>query len=625
MNSDKLQNTDIPNFDDTEPMEDLPKFEETSHLESNNSLGQNTPMSSLAAAGYSASSGWGPQVSAALLSLGNLGQEKLHDIAPSIIPDTSSQIDEELLAQGFTGDLKPKTTLELYRELRDSARQTQKEAQQEHPVASTIGAIGGGLALGSGLGALTKAGGALGTAASYLTSPLGQAAEGAGLLTRMGTGALNALPMSAALSVGLSDADLTKGEIVEAAKDIAKGGITGALVGGAIPLAGAAVSGTVKTIGKLKSIPPVDTFIKSMKKASEGIDLKSPEFLVQSRDQLKNIADDLNTGIRSNVKNLFNEQQEILKKLEQEGIKVDSHKVVNNLTNDLLDLPTLTDDEIKLISKAMPILDKPQSVLELNRTIKTIKDLKGRLPIDSAQEKLNEAADRLVSIRDNLSPDISQINNKLFELIDAGEALMGKNPLDYLNSREVMTMKENLSSKFEQILTPKQESLFTDIFQKGLKTSKGVKVSPLEEQLPSTKSTLSKVKEIAENIDLSKKISEPLLKDVSLSHPFRSAGKIISSGAGKVGALAGETIKQSKDFVVTGAQTLSKSSAQELNQMGEKLLAQSSAVAKEYGNVLKQAATKNPTSRSALIYSLMQQPTFRELYLKNFSSNSIED
>lgn len=610
MNSDKLQNTDIPNFDDTEPMEDLPKFEETSHLESNNSLGQNTPMSSLAAAGYSASSGWGPQVSAALLSLGNLGQEKLHDIAPSIIPDTSSQIDEELLAQGFTGDLKPKTTLELYRELRDSARQTQKEAQQEHPVASTIGAIGGGLALGSGLGALTKAGGALGTAASYLTTPIGQAAPTAGLGARVLTGALNALPMSIAMGAGLSEADLTKGEVLQTLKDTASAGIAGAGIGASLPLVGATLQG-------LKKISIADNFLNSMKKSYEGVDLKSPNFLVQSRDRLKNIADKLNTDIRSNVKDLFNAKQDILKELDRQGVQIDSHKIINDLTNDLLSIPSLTDDEMKIISKTLPIITKPQSVLELDRAIKNIKDLKSRIPVDSAQEKLVEGIDRLTSIRDNLSPEISEINNKLFQVIDAGEALLGKNPLDYLNSREVMTMKDGLSSKFEQILSPKQESSLSDIFQKGLKTSKGARVLPLEEQIPATKSVIPEVKEVVKDINLSKKLTEPFLSNLSVTHPIHSISETASKLSAHTARFLGSTGRSIKEGT---AFALSNAPKEVLEEMGD-ILQKTTGASKEYGNILKQAASRNSTGRNAIIYSLMQQPGFREIYSKQFGSD----
>jgi len=107
----------------------------------------------------------------------------------------------------------PEALVELYRRHRDEERAKNQAAQEAHPLAY----VGGGVAGGVGLGALTG---------------------GASLPATVGYGAANAL--------GESNADLTKGDTGQALKDTA----TGAVAGGLLHGAGKVVGGVGKALFK---------------------------------------------------------------------------------------------------------------------------------------------------------------------------------------------------------------------------------------------------------------------------------------------------------------------------------------------------------------------------------------
>lgn len=137
----------------------------------------------------------------------------------------------ELGIGAFTGEDDGKGLSRLsdaYVRARDKARSNLSQGQEDHPVASTVGAIGGGVALGLGA---AKAG----------LSPMANSA-GAGLMGRVGAGLKEGAAYGGAYGFGSGEG------LADSAGDAMAGAATGAVVGGAIPAIGAGVSKASKPI-----------------------------------------------------------------------------------------------------------------------------------------------------------------------------------------------------------------------------------------------------------------------------------------------------------------------------------------------------------------------------------------
>ena len=167
--------------------------------------------------------------------------------------ESPTQVNERLTKEGFTGDVGPTSTKELYREARDENRQAHKEAQEANPWSYLGGELAGGVLGFKGAGmALGKAGVA---APALVAAP--EAATGlSGALARIGAHSVNAAPLGAAFGLGASEADLTSGkseDIKQAIKDTGVGAVTGSLVGAGLSTAGEAVGGIKNAIGSTRT------------------------------------------------------------------------------------------------------------------------------------------------------------------------------------------------------------------------------------------------------------------------------------------------------------------------------------------------------------------------------------
>lgn len=149
---------------------------------------------------------------------------------------------------------------DLYTKVRDSIRDEHKASEEQHPIASTVGEIGGGVL---GMAAIPEA--IIGKAA----------AAGAGMMTK--AKALGAMGARAGAIAGLgnSTADLTKGQVGQAATDTAGGAASGALIGGvAMPAVEGMVGGAAKGAWNIaKQFPVVGENMDIFRKAASGIDL----------------------------------------------------------------------------------------------------------------------------------------------------------------------------------------------------------------------------------------------------------------------------------------------------------------------------------------------------------------
>lgn len=246
-----MADSKVPKFEDTEPL-----FEETEPIdvssESNEEPGLGNTLVAKVAQG--ATLGFDDELAGLLSAAGtaagvkNLGG-KIKDVG--------------LTEEGPTLDMDK--LLAAYRGTRDQTRQTQQEMQDARPIVSTTANVAGGLAT-------------LPAMPAKLLAPMGATPAGAGIITKAGMGAANALPTAAIASAGLSNADLTQGDVGQAGQEIATGTALGAGIGGALPVVGAGLKSAGQGVSNLANKMIPDTVKNAWKVGKEGIDHKSQEF-----------------------------------------------------------------------------------------------------------------------------------------------------------------------------------------------------------------------------------------------------------------------------------------------------------------------------------------------------------
>lgn len=170
--------------------------------------------------------------------------------------------------------LNPEELLNAYRATRDTERTRAETAAKANPYTTAAAGLAGGLAVPMG----------------PLGSLFGTAAKGAPLAAKVAMGAKNAIVPGAIAGAGLSNADLTEGDIGGLAADTAAGGVGGAVIGGALPMAGAALSkgkemitegakaAGRKVMSSAEGILPETPLEIYKRMLNEGVDVTSPEF-----------------------------------------------------------------------------------------------------------------------------------------------------------------------------------------------------------------------------------------------------------------------------------------------------------------------------------------------------------
>lgn len=526
----------------------------------------------------------------------DLAMAGLHNIAPKSFGPSPTQIDESLIQQGFKGDLSP-STLDIYREFRNKARQEQKQASEQNPELYTAANIGGSLLTGG------------------LTAGLGSAivpavSETAGLGSQIMRSALSAVPVGAASAAGLSESS----NIPELASDIGKGASSGAAMGAISPVIAQLPKISTNLISKTKT---GQELLDAYQKVKSGVKLDSPDFLKSHRDELKQQSEEIYLGLKDKIKDVFAEKENILNNLEKDGIKADIEPIFKDLKLNIQSSKALNDDEQKIFDKVLKKYEPPEvdpltnqkivlskGPLEIENTLKELKDLKSKMQTPSGIEALDEAVNSLKELQTNMHPSIQENNNKLFQLIDTTELLTSQSPLAYQDRKGMETIKTKLADQFEKSGGYKQESFFDQLLSKGGQTSKKAEVEPLKKIAPEIAKKVSEGISIAKDMDLAKKVQQP----------FGSISKMIKSGGAKIGTTAAKASLTAEDFLTKGSNYLTNLSNDKINDLANKMINNSSETTKAFGRVLAEIPNKSQIGKNALLFSLMQQPEFRKIF-----------
>lgn len=552
--------------------------------------------------------------------IGAAGQEAL-DVIQSYMNKfgldnkAASQVDQELLAQGFTGDLSPSRT-ESYKAERDLQREELAKIQEAQPGAYLGGAIAGSI-------------------------PAAVATGGMGIPALAAEGAVAGL--------GTSEAELIGDDIElgEAAKDIAGGAAMGLAIPGAVQGVKAAAPAVKKGVGALADIAaPMASKVKSSARKFKDIVADLPSVKESSRaykwakrdkpthtEAMRDkISDDIIEGGEKSVTKIdemkkvaLENQSNAIDNASAAGIEVNATELVNKHAATLDDLIAkfrnkgMPENEIKQFSEKFDELFSNASMVDVDPSVlRKLQDnikqftMFGDTPLTDRHLK-------------KLSQDVVNDINTLFK-----EAIP-----------EVRTADEHISELNNLLEAIKFRSGGRDLFKNTDKEGKlfalldsmsgeGIKK---RHKLKSIRAAIDEVKKLHPEDSDAMKIMNELQKQLDevpelLSTAKKSATEGIETSIlggkslrAKMGSIAGSAAKPT--FKKIGE--ISRWSGQQFDDLIEQVStrAPQSASRDKFIEVLKKIAAEDQRGRNALIFGLQQSPEYRQ-YMQEFMPGSGE-
>lgn len=506
------------------------------------------------------------------------------------------QVAEELEAKGFTGDVGPTSLEETYRQYRDIQRERDKEVREATPGSFMAGELAGGMLLpGAGAGKfISKGAGALGRAKRA-------SAVGGGF--------------GAAAGLGTTEADLTKGEFTEAARDVGASTLAGATAGGGLSLAGSAARGITKAIsniGKETTGPGVGDFVRSYQLGRKGVDVAGKKGSKVSTGRVIKTVDSLSKTVFDQVEDLSAKRMAIAKsvpdvKIENSAIRDDIKRVVNDFKFDFR-----TQDEIQKILNDLNevIPDKNLSLeeaLTLSRNLYRISN-NTRGPVQQIYRRLGRSINELA---ENKAPELAPLNQR----ISSGMKLLNDLDLEKPQTRTVIG-KDGIEREIPLTTTSQKAAKFTEDFLDQFDTSKEIKERTFVEDLKSlfpddtqrAEDIISNLKRVSRDFGVGKRT----LSDARIGAGTQISGASISdifarlAEAGGKGVRAAQAPKKAASRIYDFGQ-------EQLDTLSERFALEDSPIAKSVAEKLKMAsATPNERARNALLFTLTQNPYFRE-------------
>jgi hypothetical protein len=558
--------------------------------------------------------GMGDELGASALAIPETIRQRL----AQYLPGSPENVDKQLREQGFTGDIQQPSVLENYRQLRDTSREADKAAKEANPWTYGLSEVAGAALPASLVGVPASLGGAAALGAGY--------------------GAVQGL--------GTSEADLTKGEVGQAAIDTA----IGAGLGGAIPVAGKyAKEGAIlaaKGIGKVgekladvagENLKQLGTIYKN---ARDGIATLGKKAGDASDQQMMQIA----KGISNKVNSFKKESNKII----SDGLKgdkldfTDSVVQQNKVLDDLIEKSKLNEDAMKLLKSVKGSFNNLMEGSNVNKSTvsKEVKSLilpPGVAPKPAKpsyqtepqdffdfQEKINSYANMAQKndFTKEFAPVIRQMsdaleNDVLSKLGTGKRELVEQGFNQWKDIRTVQqTLGEGIGDSLESKALPAQEDLKKQLLRlSGLTTKKtlgtqqeverGMKA--LERIDPvSTPSLIKEIQKAARISDISAK-AQGTSESATKAGVLLKGGMITASGVGQVaGALKYVTKLPSAAYGRLKESTTNPK------------------LKSFFGNM----ENKSDNERSALMFAAMQNPAMKEALLEALgvdSSSNNED
>lgn len=489
------------------------------------------------------------------------------------------------------GALKGKSLDEIkdiYKKSRDESRTANEAAESAHPALYTTGSIGGSLL------------------PAVLSGGLGEAAEGASALSRLGSAAKTGAAIGAVNGLGDSNADLTSGS-PSALGSAAGSALGGAALGG---ITGGALSGVGSVLGEAGA----GKLGTAYNMGTEGTDLLSK------------------AGREAVGQEGYGTAAEYVKKLKK--LRADTGADVTDLTSS--DAPIdagATIDKLKgLVSQ---LSDDIPSQSQDKQTLQSLIDRYEQVSPDEAPVDPNELTStvkQMAGLKSGLSELSSYGNNSLQSGFGNATAKTGAQTVGNALEDAVPTLEDandTFSSvdKANRMLGVKPGS--TD---DAATLKLGNLINSLKNNTKAGNSARFKFGNAIDNLgddsDLADQFQSDALDTAKRVETARQAGSEQFGAGGIVGALKGGSLQAANaagqavgsigqsmvgKSVGGAAKYLSNLGPDSLQTIAKAVSDHGGDVGQKLGNILNEAASRDETGRNALIFTLMQNPVYRQL------------
>jgi hypothetical protein len=491
---------------------------------------------------------------------------------------------------------KMQELIDAYYEARAGQKAEKEAAFEQQPVASIVGGVGGGL----------------------LTAPLlgGVAvAQAPTVMGRIRQAALTGAKFGAATGALQGEAKLTEG--VEGLKQLGKETATGALVGAGT---GAALSGTVelgkKAAGIAKEIIPESIAARYQYGKKTGKMATVEDLDQEIRKASENIFD--------TVKNKLDEygvqKQQAIKLADEAGERIsmgeDVRKVIDSLGN-----KALTPSNKQEIESFKNLLRKEYlGEVDFRELTKQLSQKPGKFTASELISSPDFDINRLtVKEADDLLPQIYQLTEDKNPIISQkAKQLYGSLRTKVGEFGGISEAKEGL----EAIYKPIAKNLNVDVAELNSpnKFIRDQAVADLEKKLiQSSESSRVDQRLLGESLEKYAPEAKKLMDDLEMFKQARAAtfGKgridvtqsnILTKAAAVGGNIAGIGAGKLTGF---GRSLIGKNPDQ-IQQIATKLSQSSNKLSQSYAKPLMDVANSNQRGREALLFTLTQQPGFRQ-------------
>lgn len=473
--------------------------------------------------------------------------------------------------------LTKKDLLDAYMIARDKARQVQKEAQETNPTSYLGGSVAGGLAL---------------------TPLFGPASTG----KTLGQMAFHGAKVGA-LAGGVAGAGTSEAENVsDLLKDVGMGATIGGGLGGTSEVVlpqigkGVAALGQVGKTGTEYLLGPVfEAFEVASKKP-----VLSTEGRKAIQKEMTETGQELAKDIKQSLTDKALKRQNIVKASEDLGTKIDTGKIISNIEDELKSIPALGKQNKTDIKNLQDLLTDyrtlhqeqnltPTQAQQLRKTLSNLSSLgENSLQTTEGKQIVNKASKELKNaISEKIGPEYQKVQSELSNIQSALNDL-GITDTHNLNPQQLMskfvTSIEGQSGTSGGAAKARQVAdNFLTALHKG------------DEELALKYG--SKLQEYAKTQDVIKQLSKR-----------GEVMQTLRTGATAGAAALGSAKRGSKELVDS-----LMNSTELTSQLGQKLTQSVDTGHQQLGQILnKISVEKNPRTRQALVFGLMQQPKYRE-------------
>ena len=492
----------------------------------------------------------------------------------------------------------------VYDEIKDLLRQEYKQAEEQNPMSSLAGNIAGGL-LPAGL-----------------TAPLAPAATGIGKAIQVGKAGAIA---GGVAGLGTSEADVASGDteqLKQAAKDVASGAVVGGVVGGGLQGLGTAASKTGGFIkNTIEDLPVFQDITDVFKESAKGTELlgkvgeKSKDIYNYGETILSKL-----TGARQKAGDAIDASAVAMDEVIPDGINMSNayKEAVDTLDN----ITPANDMQAKVVAKVRELVNrtssesgtvKPSELVNIRQQFnKLYKDARDSDTLDLVYQMKDYVTKPLVQAAEESESDAAKqflAANKNYSLVDTAQRYFGAptyiNPADKSGKiKAIDKMFKTISSYEEEGGASKQKlnRAFEILDQISNDTPAGANIVS---ELP-TSQLKTDMANKAKNLRLSEEISNESHLGRNIKSGFSTAKATTLQGA----RAAGNAAKVSKEAILDPIKRLVDSTPEQITALAEK----AASTAKPFASALMKMASAPQQKRKALLFSLMQQPAFREFY-----------